>query len=93
MKRTRSNPPVILLRWTFRRGSDFLTCILERQPDANYALRVIPHGDRREASVETIDSAVRAYQRHGLTASRLREFGWELVDYTRPAKRVDEQAA
>jgi len=83
----------MLLRWTFRSGSDFLTCSLERQQDATYALRVIPHGDRRERSVEIIDSAVRAYQRHGLTVARLREFGWELVDYTRPARRTEEKAA
>jgi hypothetical protein len=92
MKRTRP-APVLLLRWTFRSGSDFLTCSLERQQDATYALRVIPHGDRREASVEIIDSAVRAYQRHGLTAARLREFGWELIDYTRPATNVKDKAA
>ena len=92
MKRTRP-ASVLLLRWTFRSGSDFLTCSLERQHDATYALRVIPHADRREASVEIIDTAVRAYQRHGLTAARLCEFGWELVNYTRPAKTMEEQAA
>ena len=86
MKRTRSNPPVVLLRWTFRRGSDFLTCSLERQSNASYALRVIPHGDRRDASMEIIDTAARAYQRHGFTAARLRELGWAIVRYTRPER-------
>jgi hypothetical protein len=80
----RRTPATILLRWTFRRGSDFLTCRLERQSHGAYALRVIPHGDRRTASLEIFEAGPLAFQRHGHTARRLREMGWMLVDYSRP---------
>jgi hypothetical protein len=77
-------PDTILLRWTFRRGSDFLTCRLERRSNGAYVLRVIPHSDRRAASLEIFEAGPLAFQRHGYTAARLREMGWMLVDYSRP---------
>lgn len=92
MNKLRPVPATILLRWTFRRGSDFLTCTLERRANAIYTLRVIPHNDRRSASLEIIDGAVPAYQRHGYTAARLRELGWTLVAYSRPTEAAAEAA-
>lgn len=81
MKKRRLVPSVTVVRSTFRRGCDFLTCRLDRRSADTFALLVIPHGDERCESVEIIETAGVALKRHGFTSQRLHDMGWVLVDY------------
>lgn len=74
-----------LLRWTFRRGNDLLTCVIDRaRCGYGYQLAVVPQRSSHYAttSIETFRSAFDVLLRHAAIASELRELGWTLVAYT-----------
>jgi hypothetical protein len=82
MNRPRLGPQVTLLRWTFRRDGEFLTCRLDRQRNGTFVITVMTHGLRRPDSAEEASSATLAFQLHADTADRLRELGWVVVGYS-----------
>jgi hypothetical protein len=81
MKRTSPSSQTVV-RWTFRYGSNVLTCGVERHAEALYVLSVVPNDGSHVAMVETFDSSVAALRRHAVIAACLRDRGWALVGYT-----------
>ena len=82
-RRTSGTPtinPQRLLAWTFRRGSQFLTCELLRTSDNKYAVIVTPHSDGA-VIVEEMSNGVGAFHRHAALALQLRQQGWTVVAY------------
>jgi len=72
-----------LLRWVFQRGTQVLTCQLDREGrHAAYSLSLVPHWDVRQAVTETFDAGVTAFRRHAAVAEHLRSQGWTLASYT-----------
>ena len=74
-----------LLRWTFRRGNELLTCVIDRaRCGYGYQLAIVPQRSSRPSgpSIETFRSAFEVLLRHAALASELREMGWTLVAYT-----------
>ena len=69
-----------LLAWTFRRGTQFLTCELLRTADSQYGVIITPHSDGAMI-VEELSNGVSAFQRHAALALHLRQQGWSLVAY------------
>ena len=72
--------PRRLLAWTFRRGTQFLTCELLCTSDHQYAVIVTPHVDGA-VIVEELSNGVNAFQRHAALALQLRQQGWTVVAY------------
>jgi hypothetical protein len=72
-----------MLRWTFRRGNEFLTCVIDRaRTGRGYQLAVVPQTTSDAARIEVFRSAFDVLLRHASIASELRELGWTLVAYT-----------
>ena len=70
-----------VLRWTFQRGSDLLTCVVHGVPCA-FRVSLIPHGSGQNSSVESCPSLSVALSRHADIAATLRDQGWDVVGYT-----------
>jgi hypothetical protein len=82
-----------LLRWTFRRGNDLLTCVIDRaRCGYGYQLALVPQrsSDYAKTSIETFRSAFDVLLRHAAIASELRELGWTLVAYTNSPLTPDQ---
>ena len=75
---TRAPQPV--LAWTFRRGTQFLTCELLCTSDKKYAVFVTPHNGGAVV-VEELSNGVSAFHRHAALALQLRQQGWSVVAY------------
>jgi hypothetical protein len=70
-----------VLRWLFRRGNKFLSLELDHAPGGVYTFSLTPLGSD-ERGVETIDTGLRAFERHEAIATQLRQSGWNVVAYT-----------
>ena len=70
-----------VLRWTFQRGSDLLTCVVHGLPSA-FRVSLIPHGPGQTSSVQSCPSLSAALSRHAAIAAALRDQGWDVVSYT-----------
>lgn len=80
-----------MLRWTFRRGNDFLTCVIDRaRGGRGYQLAVVPQSPMDTARIEVFHNAFDVLIRHASIASELRDLGWTLVAYT-DAPRTPQQ--
>jgi hypothetical protein len=84
MKRiARETRPTGLLRWVFQRGSQLLTCQLDREGrQPSYTLSLVPHWDVRQAASLRFAAGVSAFRRHAAVADELRRQGWTLVAYS-----------
>jgi hypothetical protein len=72
-----------MLRWTFRRGNEFLTCAIDRTHGGRgYQLAVVPQAASDTARIETFGTAFAVLLRHATIASELRDLGWTLIAYT-----------
>ena len=83
-----------LLRWTFRRGNDLLTCVIDRAHGGfGYQLAIVPDrsSQRARATIETFRSAFDVLLRHASIVRELRELGWTLVAYTNSPRTPDQQ--
>jgi hypothetical protein len=83
-----------LLRWTFRRGNELVTCVIDRARSGyGYQLALVPQRSphRTHATIETFRSAFEVLLRHAAIASELRELGWTLVAYTNSPLTPDQQ--
>jgi hypothetical protein len=72
--------PQRLLSWTFRRGTQFLTCELLCTADNKYAVFITPYNGGAVV-VEELSNGVNAFQRHAALALQLRQQGWSVVAY------------
>ena len=79
-KPTSTQRPQRLLAWTFRRGTQSLTCELLCTSDDQYAVIVTPHAGGA-VMVEELSRSVNAFQRHAAIALQLRQQGWHVVAY------------
>jgi len=83
-----------LLRWTFRRGNDLLTCVIDRARSGfGYQLAIVPERSSHSARtvIETFRSAFDVLLRHASLVRELRESGWTLVAYTDSPLTPDHQ--
>jgi hypothetical protein len=72
-----------MLRWTFRRGTEVLTCVIDRaRAGRGYQLAVVPQTPSDAARIEVFGTAFDVLLRHASIASELRDLGWTLVAYT-----------
>jgi hypothetical protein len=72
-----------MLRWTFRRGNEFLTCVIDRSRGGlGYQLAVVPQALSDRARIEMFGTAFAVLLRHAAIARELRDLGWTLVAYT-----------
>ena len=72
--------PQRLLAWTFRRGTQFLTCELLCTSDNKYAVFITPYTGGAVV-VEELSNGVNAFHRHAALALQLRQQGWNVVAY------------
>ena len=79
--RMRRHEPQYLLRWTFLRGNELLTCQLHRRRGGLYRLSLIPHSGNGRSTVEAFASTLPALHRHAEIAAELRQAGWTVVSY------------
>jgi hypothetical protein len=81
-----------LLRWTFRRGNDFLTCVIDRaRGGQGYQLSVVPQTACEVARMELFRTPFEVLLRHATIARELRDMGWTLVEYTGTSPRTPGQ--
>jgi len=75
-----------MLRWIFQKGTQLVTCQLDREARATgYTLALIPHRDLDATIIERFGSGMRALHRHASIAARLRQLGWTVIVYTQPS--------
>ena len=82
MTRRTSPSSHTVIRWTFRYGSNVLTCGVDRHAEGLYVLSVVPNDASHVAMIETFDSSVAALRRHAAIAACLRDRGWTVAGYT-----------
>jgi len=70
-----------VVRWTFQRGSEMLTCVVHGLP-RTFRVSLIPHGPGQISSVQSCPSLFAALSRHADIAAALRDQGWDVVSYT-----------
>lgn len=71
---------ICLLRWTFRKGRQSITCQLEANRLASwYNVCVVPHWDVSSSVVERARGQIDAFRRHAEIAICLRAAGWSLA--------------
>ena len=71
-----------VVRWTFLRGNELLTCQIHRLSRGRFRLSLIPFGAKGRSAVENFASIFTALQRHAALAASLRQAGWEVVAYS-----------
>lgn len=68
-----------LLKWTFIRNQQVLSCEIAINGSQHYDVCVVPHWDVNAAAVEPYDRPATALRRHAELAWYFREAGWKLV--------------
>lgn len=81
--------PQTVLRWTFSRGKELLTCVVHRRSGA-FRVSLVPHAVHGLSAVHTSPSIFGALQRHAAIAARLRQEGWDVVSYSGATPRTPE---
>ena len=72
-----------MLRWTFRRGNEFLICAIDRaRSGRGYQLAIVPEAATHAARIEMFATTFDVLLRHASIAQELRDLGWRLVAYT-----------
>ena len=79
-----------VVRWTFQRGSDVLTCVVHALPSA-FRVSLIPYGRGQTSSVHSCASLSAALTRHADIAATLRDQGWDVVSYTNTPLRPESR--
>ncbi|MGH7488443.1 MAG: hypothetical protein ACREMY_23020 [bacterium] len=70
---------VRVLKWTFRRGGETMTCELGLTSDNSaYELRIDPPANPAGSTTELFDDAMTAFQRHARIERILVQEGWSL---------------
>jgi hypothetical protein len=71
-----------VVRWTFLRGNELLTCQIHRLSRGRFRLSLIPFTAKGPSAVEHFASIFTALQRHAELAASLRQAGWVVVAYS-----------
>jgi hypothetical protein len=71
-----------VVRWTFLRGNDLLTCQIHRQSGGRFRLSLVPFSPKGMSGVQNFGSIFSALQRHAAIAADLRQAGWQVVAYS-----------
>lgn len=72
-----------LLRWSFERHRQRITCQVSAAPAAmGYEVMTVPHWDINATAIETFDAPGSALCRHATIVAQRREAGWNLDTYT-----------
>ena len=80
--RTRRDETQCVVRWTFLRGNDLLTCQIHRQSSGGFRLSLVPFSPKGMSGIQTFSSIFSALQRHAAIAAELRQAGWMVVAYS-----------
>ena len=84
--KSRAARRLTVIRWEFMRGTERMSCQIDRAMDglgaATYAVIGLPYERLKRASVEVFQSATAAFRCHAALATDLRATGWKLVSYT-----------
>jgi len=80
--RTWRNESECVVRWTFNRGNDLLTCQIHRQANGGFRLSIVPYSPKGMSAVQNFGSIFSALQRHAAIAAELRQAGWTVVAYS-----------
>jgi hypothetical protein len=79
IERNRHSRYIRVLRWTFRRADDVVTCELALTgEDREYELRAPAEWTPTGRPVERFDDALTAFQRHAVIERTLLDQGWVL---------------
>lgn len=79
--RKRGTETQYLLRWTFLRGNELLTCQIQRRRSGLYRLSLIPHSGAGQRTIAHFPSTMRALHGHATVAAELRQAGWTVASY------------
>jgi hypothetical protein len=77
----RADTPSVV-RWSFLRGNELLTCQIHRLPGGRFRLSLVPFAGTGRSVIETFGSIFSALQRHAAIAASLRQAGWTVVAYS-----------
>ena len=75
----RTNCSAAILRWTFLRGTQALTCEVRVTGKQSYDVSVVPHWDVSSSVIEVYDRPSSALRRHAELSWYFREAGWTLA--------------
>jgi hypothetical protein len=79
---TTTQPRVRVMRWTYRRDGDVLTCQLSLTNDLTaYGLRITPVRIWDGLATELFDDAISAFQRQSALEQTLVDEGWHLDQF------------
>jgi hypothetical protein len=91
-----------VVRWTFTRGTDVITCAVHTLPSA-FRVSLIPHGPRKTgpgaigrgqvSTVQSCASLSAALRQHADIAAALRDQGWTVASYTNSPLTPDSRPA
>lgn len=78
----RSDRASRVMRWTFRRDHETVTCELGlNNDDSAYELRIDPLWNPAGMTTETFNDAIAAFQRHATIERILIDEGWSLESF------------
>ena len=80
--RLRRDESECVVRWTFLRGNDLLTCQIHRQSGGRFRLSIVPFAPKGMSAILSFGSIFSALQRHAAIAADLRQAGWTVVAYS-----------
>ena len=81
-----------MLRWTFRRGNTFLTCVIDcARAGRGFQLAVVPQASPETGRIEQFSTAFDVLLRHATIVRELRDSGWTLVAYTDSPRTPQQQ--
>ena len=90
--RLRRHESACVVRWTFLRGNDLLTCQIHRQANGHFRLSLVPFSPKGRSGVQSFGSIFSALQRHAAIAADLRQAGWTVVAYSEQPQTPTTQA-
>jgi hypothetical protein len=82
-----------MLRWTFRRRNDFLTCVIDcARAGRGFQLAIVSEASSEVGRLERFRTAFDVLLRHASIVSDLRDSGWTLVAYTDSPRTPKQQS-
>jgi hypothetical protein len=69
-----------VIRWTFQRNANAITCELDLRTPHAYEICIVPHWAPASAVIECFDAREAALGRHTELTKCLRENGWMVIE-------------
>jgi hypothetical protein len=70
-----------VVRWTFKRESEMLTCVVHGL-SRTFRVSLVPHSRGGRSAVRSCRSLQAALRAHAGIAAALRDEGWDVISYT-----------